>query len=496
MVMCEKCQRNSAEVELTEEGTQKTSLLYEWQKSLTITEKDGKKIKVCSGCKNKGGDGSKKCANCQTLKKPNELLTIQDQGKEIKICANCKQKRDNEPPPREDNQLPPKGSCAKCKKRCEMFAKNSQDLGKNNIHCPKCGKDLTGKRYSIISTTPFGKYSDEKEPYSRVSCGSDCPAEKAEREAKAKEIRDIQEKYKSATDFLSQLKDKLLNPREGATAYNLPNSDKAFVKYLSKEDARQAKEKLTPLLTASEKEKDLVLGFIHWLSYKVKYCDQTGYYDFADNLTGFLAECDEVLADKVISQEPQKLQKVVKEEISNDFFNATEDKQKTEQLETWQCPTCKLEITNSELNNKNHQCLKCSKCGKYSSYNNLSLHELYECSASQSNPLNKPTQQIINQQLTLLNQLATTLSQLSLNLQGLVNSISNNPNLNPQQKQQALSDVNTNLTDLQNIKKDIDGKLERLRSFKNQTSNNPNKPNEKGLSGGVITLIVVGGVVL
>src|SRR5437763_3044725 len=111
-----------------------------------------------------------------------------------------------------------------------------------------------------------------------------------------------------------------------------------------------------------------------------------------------------------ISQEPQKLQKAVKEEISNDFFNTTEDKQGlveifpasykhylstfyrtileaipnvlTGRLETWQCPTCKLEITASGLNNKvkNHQCQKCSKCNKYSSYDSLSLHELYECS--------------------------------------------------------------------------------------------------------------------
>jgi len=173
-------------------------------------------------------ENQKKCADCQTQKKSNELLTIQDQGKEIKVCSDCKQKRNNETPPRKDNQLPPKGSCAKCKRRCEMFAKNSQDLGKNNIHCPKCGKDLTGKSYSIISGFGFGKYSDEKGSFARISCGSDCPAEKAEREAQAKEIRDIQEKYKYATDFLSQLKDKLLNPREGATAYNLPNSDKAF----------------------------------------------------------------------------------------------------------------------------------------------------------------------------------------------------------------------------------------------------------------------------
>ncbi|CAG8456650.1 7226_t:CDS:2 [Scutellospora calospora] len=108
----------------------------------------------------------------------------------------------------------------------------------------------------------------------------------------------------------------------------------------------------------------------------------------------------------------------------------------------------------------------------------LSLHELYECSTFQTNSSNQsPTQltQLINQQLILLNQLTTTLSQLSLNIQGLVSSISNNPNLTSQQKQQALNNINTNLTDLQNIKSDIDGKLGRLRSFQT-SSNNSKKP--------------------
>ena len=76
----------------------------------------------------------------------------------------------------------------------------------------------------------------------------------------------------------------------------------------------------------------------------------------------------------------------------------------------------------------------------------------------------------------MLNQLATTLSQLSLNLQGLVNSINNNPNLTSQQKKQVLNGINTNLTNLQNIKKNIDGKLGRLRNFQYQISDNSNKP--------------------
>lgn len=48
-------------------------------------------------------ENQKKCADCQNLKKPDELLTIQDQGKEIKVCADCKQKRDDNPEiPRKD----------------------------------------------------------------------------------------------------------------------------------------------------------------------------------------------------------------------------------------------------------------------------------------------------------------------------------------------------------------------------------------------------------
>ncbi|CAG8465281.1 10490_t:CDS:10 [Gigaspora margarita] len=58
---CDK-KKNSVEVQLTEKETQKTSSLYEWQKGLTITEKDGKRIKVCSGCKDKGGE---KCEDCK-----------------------------------------------------------------------------------------------------------------------------------------------------------------------------------------------------------------------------------------------------------------------------------------------------------------------------------------------------------------------------------------------------------------------------------------------
>ncbi|RIA80924.1 hypothetical protein C1645_744904 [Glomus cerebriforme] len=193
----------------------------ETKNGLTITEKDGERIKICSECKNKGGE---KCADCQTEKNPNELLTIQVQGKDIKICAECKQKRDNELPPRDDNQIPPKGSCAKCKKKCEMFDESKYNLDKNNIHCPKCGKDLAGKDFYIRKTIAFGKYSTEIDGF-RVSCGSKCPTEKAEREAIVKENKNIQEKYKSATVFLSQLKDKLLNPREGTTAYNT-GSDK------------------------------------------------------------------------------------------------------------------------------------------------------------------------------------------------------------------------------------------------------------------------------
>ncbi|KLL04535.1 MAG: hypothetical protein MRERV_19c018 [Mycoplasmataceae bacterium RV_VA103A] len=40
---------------------------------------------------------TEKCADCQTKKNSNELLTIQVQDKEIKICQACKTKRDNKP---------------------------------------------------------------------------------------------------------------------------------------------------------------------------------------------------------------------------------------------------------------------------------------------------------------------------------------------------------------------------------------------------------------
>ncbi|RIA80925.1 hypothetical protein C1645_744905 [Glomus cerebriforme] len=105
-----------------------------------------------------------------------------------------------------------------------------------------------------------------------------------------------------------------------------------------------------------------------------------------------------------VSQEPQKLQKAVKGEISNDFFNTAEDKKGLAEI----FPSA------------------------YKHY----LSTFY-----------RTTLEAIPNVRT---------GQLSLNLQGLVNSISNNPKLTSQQKQQALNDVNNNLTDLQNIKNDID----------------------------------------
>jgi len=176
------------------------------------------------GCKDKE---EKKCDDCKARPATIFLTDTNDPSNKDKLCKECKQKRkDNDATPEEDNQLPPPGSCVKCKKRCDMFAENYQNLGKNNIHCPKCGKDLTGKKYTIMSIINFGKFSTEVSG-SRVSCGSDCPAVKAEQEAQAKKIKAIQEKYKSATDFIWQLRDKLLKPSEGATAYNT-GYDKAF----------------------------------------------------------------------------------------------------------------------------------------------------------------------------------------------------------------------------------------------------------------------------
>jgi len=62
-------------------------------------------------------ENQKKCADCQSLKKPDELLTIQDQGKDIKVCSDCKQKRDDKP--NEENPV---------------------SLENEDIYCEKCDK--------------------------------------------------------------------------------------------------------------------------------------------------------------------------------------------------------------------------------------------------------------------------------------------------------------------------------------------------------------------
>ena len=186
--LCEKCQSNSVEVQLTEEGTQKTSLLCkdcafeytkcdkcqkkcediskwdEWQKNLITTEKDGKRTKVCSKCKDKGGGNNKKCSDCQTEKNPNELLTIQDQGKEIKICSDCKQKRDNNSQSNQSQDDPSTWQYTRYCEKCDKWLDDDGDVvvryGPSSpysppsyswIECKDCGSSLGETTFGIVN---------------------------------------------------------------------------------------------------------------------------------------------------------------------------------------------------------------------------------------------------------------------------------------------------------------------------------------------------------
>nr|CAG8435733.1 12350_t:CDS:2 [Entrophospora candida] len=94
---------------------------------------------------------------------------------------------------------------------------------------------------------------------------------------------------------------------------------------------------------------------------------------------------------------------------------------------------------------------QCSKCGKYSSYKTLQLHDIYECSSRQ----NRPNQQAVNQQIQQVNQLINTIQQLAQNASTLIQSINNDQQLTPQQKQQVINNLNSGINNLKTVADDL-----------------------------------------
>ncbi|RHZ36252.1 hypothetical protein [endosymbiont GvMRE of Glomus versiforme] len=143
-------------------------------------------------------------------------------------------------------------------------------------------------------------------------------------------------------------------------------------------------------------------------------------------------------------------------------------------------------------NNQNQTSTTCPHCNKTYTWSHLKYHELYDCPNFQG----QPDPQLVQEQQQVLNNLQSVISKVAQNLQqNIVQKTNANPQLTSQQKQTAISNLNSPINNLQSSLTTTQQLQQKLNSLisSSQTRNNPKKSNLPLIIGGIV---VGGGIVI